>query len=193
MQISPVILEGRHVRLDPLSLAHEEALVDAASDGELWKSVVTIVPSRVTMGAYIQAALEAQAHGRELPFVIIQKSSVQVVGTTRFYLIDRENRSAEIGYTWLAKSAQRTGVNTEAKLLLLTHAFENWRCIRVSLITDALNQQSQAAILRLGAKQEGLLRNHMIMPDGRYRDSVCFSIIEAEWPEVKARLEAKLA
>ena len=193
MEISPVILEGRHVRLEPLLPAHEEALNEAASDGELWNSTVTIVPSRATMAAYLEAALEAQVQRRELPFVIILKASGRIVGSTRFYLIDRENRSVEIGYTWLAASAQRTAANTEAKLLLLTHAFERWGCIRVSLITDALNQQSQAAILRLGAKQEGVLRNHMIMPGGRYRDSVCFSIIEAEWAEVKARLEAKLA
>ena len=192
MEVSPVVLEGRHVRLEPLSPAREESLIAAAGDGELWNSTVTIVPSRATMSAYIASALEAQAQGHELPFVIIRKSSDQVVGTTRFYFIDRENRHVEIGYTWLAASAQRTGVNTEAKLLLLTHAFESWRCIRVAFITDVLNQQSQTAILRLGAKQEGVLRNHMVMPGGRYRDSVCFSIIEAEWPEVKARLEAKL-
>ncbi len=193
MEVSPVVLEGRNVRLEPLSMAHEESLIDAAGDGELWNSAVTVVASRSTMASYIKSTLEAQAQGRELPFVIIQKSSGQVVGSTRFYLIDRENRSVEIGYTWLAASAQRTGVNTEAKLLLLTHAFEIWQCIRVALITDVLNQQSRAAILRLGAKQEGVLRNHLIMPDGRYRDSVCFSIIEAEWPEVGARLEAKLS
>jgi RimJ/RimL family protein N-acetyltransferase len=192
MEVSPVVLEGRHVRLEPLSPAHEESLSAAAGDGQLWNSTVTIVPSRATMSAYIAAALEAQAQGHELPFVIIRKSSDQVVGTTRFYFIDRENRHVEIGYTWLAASAQRTGVNTEAKLLLLTYAFEVWRCIRVAFITDVLNQQSRAAILRLGAKQEGVLRNHLVMPGGRYRDSVCFSIIEAEWPEVKARLEAKL-
>jgi RimJ/RimL family protein N-acetyltransferase len=192
MEISPVILEGRHVRLDPLSPAHEEALIAAAADGELWNSTVTIVPTRATMAAYIASALESQARGRELPFVIIQKSSGQVVGTTRFYDIERNDRRVEIGYTWLAASVQRTVVNTEAKLLLLTHAFESWRCICVGFLTDVLNQQSRTAILRLGAKQEGILRNHMIMPGGRYRDSVCFSIIEAEWPEVKARLEAKL-
>jgi RimJ/RimL family protein N-acetyltransferase len=192
MEVSPVVLEGHQVRLEPLSMAHKEALIDAAGDGELWNSTVTIVPTSINMAGYITEALDAQARGGELPFVILRKSSGQVVGCTRFYLIDRENRSVEIGYTWLAASAQRTGVNTETKLLLLTHAFENWRCIRVSLITDALNQQSQAAILRLGAKQEGVLRNHMIMPGGRYRNSVVFSIIEAEWPEVKARLEAKL-
>lgn len=192
MEISPVILEGERVRLEPLSLAHEESLIAAAGDGELWNSSVTIVPSRVTMGAYISSALNAQAQGSELPFVIIQKSTGKIVGSTRFYFIDHDNRHIEIGYTWLAASAQRTGVNTEAKVLLLTHAFERLGCIRVAFITDVLNEQSRTAILRLGAKQEGVLRNHMIMPGGRYRDSVCFSIIEAEWPEVKARLEAKL-
>ena len=144
------------------------------------------------MASYIAAALDAQAQGRELPFVIIRKSSGQVVGSTRFYRIERDHRRIEIGYTWLAASAQRSGVNTEAKLLLLTHAFERLRCIRVEFITDVLNQQSRTAILRLGAKQEGVLRNHMVMPNGRLRDSVCFSIIEAEWPEVKGRLEDKL-
>ncbi len=193
MEISPVILEGQHVRLEPLSPAHEESLIAAAGDGELWNSTVTIVPSRATMAAYIASALKAQAEGQELPFVIIRKSSGQVVGTTRFYFINRDDRHVEIGYTWLAASAQRSGVNTEAKLLLLTHAFERWRCIRVAFITDVLNEQSRTAILRLGAKQEGVLRNHMVMPGGRYRDSVCFSIIEAEWPEIKARLEASLA
>ena len=192
MEISQVILEGQHVRLVPLSAAHEEALIAAAGDGELWDSTLTIVPTRATMAAYIGSALEAQAQGRELPFVIIRKSSGQVVGTTRFYGIERYEGRVAIGYTWVAASAQRTVVNTEAKLLLLTHAFERWRFIRVELITDVLNQQSRTAILRLGAKQEGVLRNHMVMHGGRYRDSVCFSIIEAEWPEVKARLQAKL-
>lgn len=192
MEISPVVLEGQHVRLEPLSAAHEESLIAAAGDGELWNSIVTIVPSSATMAAYIASALNAQSQGRELPFVIIRKSSGQVVGSTRFFHIDRDHRRVEIGYTWLSASAQRTGVNTEAKLLLLAHAFEHLRCIRVEFVTDVLNEQSRTAILRLGAKQEGVLRNHMLMPGGRYRDSVCFSIIEAEWPEVRARLEAKL-
>ncbi len=192
MEISPVILEGQHVSLEPLSPAHEESLIAAAGDGDLWNSTVTIVPSRATMSAYIAGALKGQAEGRQLPFVIIRKLSSQVVGSTRFYDIERDDRHVDIGYTWLAASAQRTVVNTEAKLLLLTHAFEDLRCIRVGLVTDVLNQQSRAAILRLGAKEEGVLRNHMIMPSGRYRDSVCFSIIEAEWPELKARLIAKL-
>src|SRR5437762_2215621 len=201
MEISPVTLEGRYVRLEPLTLRHEAPLIAAASDGELWKSTVTIVPSSpAKMIDYIQAALNGQAQGRELPFVIIRKSgpgpvekSGQVVGTTRFYEIRPNDRAVAIGYTWLSQSAQRTAVNTESKLLLLTHAFEHWRCNRVELITDVLNQQSRAAILRLGAKEEGVLRKHLILPSGRVRDSVVFSIIDDEWPEVKARLMAKLA
>lgn len=193
MDISPVTLAGQHVRLEPLSQAHEESLIAAATDGELWNSSVTIVPSKRTMAAYIESALEEQAHGRELPFVIIRQASDEVVGTTRFYDIALIEGRAAIGYTWLSASAQRTAVNTEAKLLLLTHAFEFWQCIRVELITDVLNQQSRAAILRLGAKEEGIMRNHMLMPNGRRRDSACFSIIAEEWPEVKAGLAARLA
>jgi RimJ/RimL family protein N-acetyltransferase len=202
VEISPLTLEGQHVRLEPLSQAHEEALIAAASDGELWNSTVTIVPSSAArMIDYIQAALNGQAQRRELPFVIIRKSgtgvppvkpSGQVVGTTRFYEIRPHDRAVASGYTWLAKSAQRTAVNTECKLLLLTHAFEHWRCNRVELITDVLNQQSRAAILRLGAKEEGVLRKHLILPSGRTRDSVIFSIIAEEWPEVKLGLAEKL-
>ena len=202
MEISPVILEGKHVRLEPLSLAHEQGLITAASDGELWKSTVTIVPSSpAKMIDYIQAALAGQATGKELPFVIIRKSgtgvppvktSGQIVGTTRFYEIRPNDRAVAIGYTWLSRSAQRTAVNTESKLLLLTHAFEHWRCNRVELITDVLNQQSRAAILRLGAKEEGVLRKHLILPSGRIRDSVIFSIIAEEWQEVKLGLAVKL-
>jgi RimJ/RimL family protein N-acetyltransferase len=169
------------------------------------------------MAAYIEAALRGQTEGNELPFVIIRKTSGEVaesgalaresarapstramdykgevVGSTRFYYIKPADRCVSIGYTWLSKSAQRTTVNTESKLLLLGHAFEPWGCIRVELVTDVLNQQSRTAILRLGAKEEGILRNHMIMPNGRIRDSVVFSIITEEWPEVKRRLRAKL-
>jgi len=217
MEISPVTLEGQHVRLEPLLAAHEAALIAAASDGELWNSTVTIVPTRDRMAAYIEAALYGQALGYELPFAIIRKSAGavaesgapagtpvraldiralddphEVVGSTRFYDIQRTDRRLAIGYTWLSKSAQRTAVNTETKLLMLTHAFEHWQCIRVELITDVLNQQSRTAILRLGAKQEGILRSHMLMPNGRIRDSVCFSIIREEWPEVRRRLEVRV-
>ncbi|HSS22170.1 MAG TPA: GNAT family protein [Pyrinomonadaceae bacterium] len=198
MDISPTTLEGQYVRLDPLRADHADALVAAAADGELWNSPVTVVPSRDTVNEYLHAALEPQSLGSELAFVIVQKkpangASDRIVGTTRFYEIRPLDRGVAIGYTWLSVSVQRTPINTETKLLLLTHAFEHWKCIRVELITDLLNRQSRAAILRLGAKEEGILRNHLIMPNGRIRDSVCFSIIDAEWPEVKAGLMQKLA
>jgi len=159
------------------------------------------------MKDYIQFALDGLAQGNQLPFVIARKaqpdtkgtdaaavnSANRIVGSTRFYEIFPQDRKCAIGYTWLAQSAQRTPVNTECKLLLLTHAFETWNCVRVELITDVLNEQSRAAILRLGATQEGILRKHLILPSGRVRDSVFFSITDDEWPEVKARLAAKLA
>ena len=193
LKISPITLEGKHVRLEPMTAAHEAALVAAADDGEIWRSTVTIVPSRETMRGYIETALRAQSLGMELPFVIVRKSTARVVGTTRFYDINFTDGRAAIGYTWLGTGAQRTPVNTESKLLLLIHAFEQWKLIRIELITDVLNQQSRAAILRLGAKEEGIRRSHMMMPDGRIRDSACFSIISAEWPDVKAALLNKLA
>ena len=194
LKIEPVVLEGKHVRLEPLTLAHAEDLARAAADGELWNSDVTIIPKPDGMKSYIEAALKGFTLGFELPFAIVRKtgSATQVVGTTRFYEIFPSDRKAAIGYTWLAKSAQRTPVNTEAKLLLLTHAFETWKCVRVELITDVRNDQSRTAILRLGAKQEGILRQHLILPSGRVRDSVIFSIIDTEWPEVKQRLVSKL-
>jgi N-acetyltransferase len=193
VKISPITLEGRHVILSPLTMAHAEALVAAASDGELWNSAVTIIPDADGVESYIEAAFTGQSLGKELPFVIINKSSNEIVGTTRFYEIRSNDRAAAIGYTWLARSAQRTSINTEAKLLLLTHAFETWQCRRVELITDVLNEQSRAAILRLGAKQEGILRKHLILRSGRSRDSVVFSIIDSEWPEVRAGLIDKLS
>lgn len=194
LKVEPVVLEGKHVRLEPLTLAHAEDLARAAADGELWNSDVTIIPKPDGMKAYTEAALKGFALGFELPFAIVRKagSGTQVVGTTRFYEIFSDDRKAAIGYTWLAKSAQRTPVNTEAKVLLLTHAFETWKCVRVELITDVLNDQSRAAILRLGAKQEGILRKHLILPSGRVRDSVVFSIIDSEWTDVRARLISKL-
>jgi N-acetyltransferase len=173
-------------------MAHAESLIAAASDGQLWNSTVTVVPDRSTVASYIGDALLGQTLGRELPFIIVRKKSGAVVGTTRFYDIHPTDQRVAVGYTWLSKSAQRTAINTECKLLMLAYAFEQWRFIRVEFITDVLNDQSRAAILRLGAKQEGILRNHMMMPNGRIRDSVCFSIIASEWPELKARLAAKL-
>jgi len=178
--------------LSPLTMAHAAPLVAAASEGELWKTTFTIIPDSKGIESYIEAALTGHALGKELPFVIINKSSGEVVGTTRFYDISIPDRKAAIGYTWLSRAAQRTAINSEAKLLLLTYAFETWECVRVELITDVLNEQSRAAILRLGAKQEGILRKHLILHSGRARDSVVFSIIDSEWPQVKAGLRAKL-
>lgn len=192
MNVTPIILTGSHVRLETLALAHENALIEAAGDGELWNTQVTIIPQPAGMKDYIQFALDGLGHGRELPFVIISKPSNQIVGTTRFYDISASDRKCTIGYTWLAQSAQRTPINTEAKLLLLTHAFETWKCVRVELVTDVLNEQSRAAILRLGARPEGILRKHLILPSGRVRDSVVFSIVDDEWDEVKASLQNRL-
>jgi N-acetyltransferase len=217
MDISPVTLKGRFVSLEPMSFAHEQSLIAAAADGELWNTGVTIIPRAEGMKDYIQYALDGLAQGNQLPFVIVRKSGTgvppvsdgagdvpsvvhaqdaratpEIVGTTRFYEIFPNDRKAAIGYTWLAKSAQRTPVNTEAKLLLLTHAFETWKLVRVELITDVRNEQSRAAILRLGAKQEGVLRKHLILPSGRVRDSVVFSITDDEWPDVKEQLENRL-
>lgn len=191
MNITPITLNGEHVRLEPLTMAHAGALVAAAADGELWNTDVTIIPSAQTVHDYIQFALDGLAQGTQLAFVIINPAG-GVVGTTRFYEIRSNDRAVAIGYTWLARSAQRTPINTEAKLLLLKYAFEEWKCLRVELITDVLNVQSQAAIMRLGAKQEGVLRKHLILPSGRIRDSVVFSIVDDEWPTVKADLLAKL-
>lgn len=192
MSLAPVTLEGTHVRLEPLSPTHEEPLLAAAADGELWNLTVTTVPSRATIGSYLATAFAAQAAGRELPFVIRDRARDRIVGTTRFRNIELAHRRLEIGSTWLGASAQRTAINTEAKLLLLTHAFDVLGCNRVELVTDFLNTRSRAAIARLGAKQEGILRAHMVMPDGRLRDSVYFSIIAPEWPEVRTRLAQKL-
>lgn len=189
----PLILEGRAVRLEPLLPSHHDDLIRAAADGELWRSTVTVVPSSETMAAYIERALREKAGGRQFPFVIVHKPTGRVVGSTRYMSIEASHRRLEIGTTWLARSFQRTVVNTEAKYLLLQHAFEVLRCIRVEFLTDVLNEQSRTAIARLGARQDGVLRNHMIMPDGRYRDSACYSIIESEWPSVRQRLMERLA
>lgn len=193
VQITPITLSGKYVRLEPLTFAHEAALNDAAADGELWDTDVTIIPKADGMNAYIQFAVDGLSQGTQLPFVIVQLSENRIVGTTRFYDIFANDRKCAIGYTWLAKGVQRTPLNTEAKLLMLTYAFETRKWVRVELITDVRNEQSRAAILRIGAKQEGILRKHIMLPSGRIRDSVIFSIIDSEWPSVKAILLARLA
>jgi RimJ/RimL family protein N-acetyltransferase len=185
-------LTGPTIELRPLQLSHQEALVDAASDGELWTMKVTVVPGPETAGQYIATALAGQQAGTVMPFVIVKRKTGQVVGSTRFWKIDRVNRKLEIGHSWLSASVQRSGVNTEAKYLLLTYAFEAMNAVRVQFTTDELNEKSRAAILRIGAMQEGIVRHERIMPDGRKRNSVRFSIIDSEWPEIKALLQQKM-
>ena len=194
MQIDPITLEGRHIRLEPLALAHHAGLCDVGLDESIWRWNPR-APMRTPddMQRYIESALQQQAKGASLPFATVERASGRAVGSTRFAEIDVENRRVEIGYTWIAPPWQRTPVNTEAKYLMVRHAFETWGCVRVELKTDSLNERSRNAILRIGAKQEGILRNHMLTHSGRLRHSVYFSIIESEWPAVKAGIEAKLA
>ena len=185
-------LTGRAVVLRPLCAGDAPRLVAAAADGELWNLKVTVVPGPATVDAWIATALAGVRAGTVIPFTIRLRESDRVVGSTRFWKVDRANRKLEIGSTWLAASAQRTVANTEAKYLMLDYAFETLGCVRVQFTTDVLNAKSRAAILRLGAKEEGVVRRERIMPDGRKRDSVRFSIIEDEWPEVKAALLRRL-
>lgn len=185
-------LTGHSVELRPLQQEHAQGLLDAATDGQLWTLKLTVVPGPETIGSYIATALDGREAGTVMPFVIVRRDTGAIVGGTRFWKIDRMNRKLEIGHTWLSKSVQRSAVNTEAKYLLLSHAFETMRCVRVQFTTDELNEKSRAAILRIGAKQEGIVRHERIMPDGRKRNSVRFSIIDEEWAEVKVMLEGKL-
>ena len=189
--IEPVTLTGRHVQLEPLAASHHDALVAAATDGALWKLWYTSVPAPDAMGAWLEAALAMRAQ-QALTFVIRDLRDGSIVGSTRYFQVDPANRRLEIGHTWHALRAQRTGINTEAKLLLLGHAFEALQCIAVEFRTHWMNQQSRAAIARLGAKQDGVLRNHQRMADVSLRDTVVFSIIESEWPAVKRHLHYKL-
>jgi RimJ/RimL family protein N-acetyltransferase len=174
-------------------ISHLEALCLVGLDAALWEKGITPLQTEADMRKYIHTALEWHIQGTALPFVIMDKSTSTIVGSTRYANIDEPNRRLEIGWTWVGKLWQRTPVNTEAKFLLLRHAFEQLGCIRVEFKTDSLNAQSRAALLRIGAKEEGTLRNHMIVHNGRFRHSVYFSIIDSEWPEVKQRLSAFLA
>jgi RimJ/RimL family protein N-acetyltransferase len=192
MVVSPVILEGVHARLEPLAKAHLAELAQVGLDEELWRWIPTPVRTREEMAAYIETALNEQERGVSLPFAIVDKAAGRAIGSTRYGNIDRTNHRVEIGWTWVARGWQRTAINTEAKYLLLGHAFESLGCMRVELKTDSLNERSRAAILRIGAREEGVFRNHMVTASGRIRHTVYFSIIDSEWPAVKARLEAKL-
>jgi len=192
LQLDQPTLIGDIIELRPLQLAHAPDLLDAAADGQLWNMTLTVVPGPETIDAYIATALAGQQAGTVMPFVIVERDSGRLLGSTRFWKIDRDNRKLEIGHTWLRASVQRSGVNTEAKYLLLAYAFEQMDCVRVQFTTDELNEKSRAAILRIGAKQEGIVRHERIMPDGRKRNSVRFSLIDSEWPEVKGLLQHKM-
>jgi N-acetyltransferase len=192
MVVNAVLLEGVHARLEPLAKAHLEGLALVGLDEELWRWIPTAVRTREEMAAYIETALNEQEKGASLPFAIVEKATGRAIGSTRYGNIDRTHHRVEIGWTWVAREWQRTAINTEGKYLLLRHAFETLGCMRVELKTDSLNERSRAAILRIGAREEGIFRNHMMTASGRIRHTVYFSIIDSEWPAVKAGLETKL-
>ena len=193
MNIEPIVLEGTRVRLEPLSLAHVPQLSDVGLDPDLWRWTPTTVTSQDEMCTYVQAALTMQGDGSALPFAIVDRSSGKAIGSTRFGNIEKSHRRLEIGWTWIAPPWQRSAINTEAKYLMLKHAFEVFHCMRVEMKTDSLNERSRKAALRIGAKEEGILRNHMVTHNGRVRHTVYYSIIDTEWPAVKTALELNLA
>jgi RimJ/RimL family protein N-acetyltransferase len=193
--VTPLTLEGRVVRLEPLRSEHADLLWDAAHDAleDIFRWIPYRMKTREDFHALLAKTLDEQDRGESLAFATVERAAERVIGSTRFMNIDRANRHVEIGSTWIIPAWQRTAVNTEAKYLMLCHAFEVWQCFRVELKTDALNQKSRNAILRIGAKEEGTLRKHVITWTGRVRDSVYFSILDTEWPEVKARLQKGLS
>ncbi|MDY6946508.1 MAG: GNAT family protein [Pseudomonadota bacterium] len=189
----PITLRGAHVTLEPLTLARHDELVEAARDGELWNLWYTFIPTPDQMKAEIQKRLEQQSRGSMLPFAVVAADSGKAVGMTTYMNIDAEQRRVEIGSTWYRKSVQRSALNTECKLMLLTHAFETLECIAVEFRTHFFNQQSRRAIERLGAKLDGILRNHRRSSDGTLRDTCVYSIIANEWPAVRSHLRHQLA
>ena len=193
MQIGPVTLEGRHVRLEPVSLAHVPALWRAGAYEEIWRYIPYAVHSEDEMRAYIESELAKQQAGLVVRFTTIATAIAEPVGSTSYLNIDRQHRRLEIGGTWLTPAWQRSPINTEAKYLQLRHTFETLGCIRVEFKTDSLNTKSRQALARIGAVEEGTFRNHMVMPNGRIRHSVYFSITHEDWPAVKAHLEDLMA
>jgi N-acetyltransferase len=191
--LEPVTLSGARVRLEPLAAGHIDALADVGLDPAIWTWGIAPVSSRADMRDYVETALSWQRQGTALPFAMVDAATGRAIGSTRFAAADAANRRLEIGWTWITPAFQRTPVNTEAKYLMLRHAFEALGCNRVELKTDALNEASRRAMLRIGAREEGTLRRHMVVAGGRLRDTVYFSVIRDEWPEVKARLEERLA
>jgi RimJ/RimL family protein N-acetyltransferase len=192
LKIEPVTLEGDRVRLEPMRRDHLDGLTEAGRYDELWRWTRNKATTRETMAEYLDDALAGLAAGSALPFVTIDKPSQTIVGSTRFANIDSGNRRVEIGWTWISPPFQRSYVNSAAKYLMLRHAFDVWECVRVELKTDVLNEQSRNAMIRLGAIEEGILRRHVITYSGRFRDTIYYSILDHEWPAVRARLEARL-
>lgn len=190
--VQPVTLKGQYVELVPLSMDHLDALILAVQNGELWKLWYTTVPSPENMREEICRRLALWESGRMLPFAVIDPTTGQVVGMTTYMNLDASNRRVEIGSTWYAQRAQRTALNTEAKLLLLAHAFDSLRCIAVEFRTHFMNQSSRRAIERLGAKLDGILRSHSVASNGTLRDTCVYSVIASEWPAVRAHLEWEL-
>ena len=193
MEVKPVVLTGKHARLEPLSEAHVPGLAAIGAGQDFWDFMVYgNVASEDDMHNWVKDMLSRAEKGTDLPFAVIHLESGRVAGATRYLNIMPKDRGLEVGGTWYGLDFQRTAVNTECKYLLFTHAFETLKCIRVQLKTDLRNVRSQKAIERIGAKKEGVLRNHIILPDGRYRDSAFYSILDTEWAEVKRRLEERL-
>ena len=188
MDVKPVTLDGDRVRMEPMTEEHLDALVLAGGFDELWLLTAVNAEKREDMKTYVDVALADAANGTALPFVTVDKASARVIGSSRFGNIDRPNRKVEIGWTWITPAFQRTHVNSEAKLLMMTHAFEVWNCVRVELKTDVLNMKSRNAMLRIGATEEGVLRKNQLTQGGRYRDSIYFSVLDTEWPAVRERL-----
>jgi N-acetyltransferase len=188
----PVTLAGRHVRLEPLGMGHLEGLLAIGLDSRIWTWMPRLVATPADMRDFIEEALAGQAGGNELPFATIERASGRVVGSTRYLNIEPAHRRLEIGYTWIAPAWQRSAINTASKLLMLDHAFEQLGCNRVEFKTDSLNEQSRRALRAIGAREEGIFRNHMISLGGRLRHSAYYSIIADEWPTVRARLVERL-
>src|SRR6266496_3772114 len=193
IDLAPVVLDGLRVRLEPMTMDHLDALAEAGRFEELWRWTQANASTPDAMRDYMQAALDEQRSGSCMPFVTIDKPSDTVVGSTRFGNIDVRNRRVEIGWTWVTPRFQRTYVNSEAKYLMLSRAFDVWGCVRVELKTDLLNARSRAAILRLGGVEEGVLRRHQLTQGGRFRDTVYYSILDNEWPGVRERLRNEMA
>ena len=187
-----MVLDGDFVRLEPMTLEHHGGLSEVGLDPEIWRYTLQVVKTPDDMRSYMESAIKLQRDGSTLPFVTIERSSGRIVGSTRFGNYDPANRRIEIGWTWIAPPWQRTAINTEAKYLMLTHAFEKLGCVRVELKTDVLNTPSRKAMLRIGATEEGVLRKHSLVWDGRFRDSIYYSILDEEWPGVKQQLEMML-